>query len=39
MHWNTSDYAYWVVSDLGMPELRDFARLVQQADVETTGRP
>jgi anti-sigma factor RsiW len=38
LHWNTSDYTYWVVSDLGMPELRDFARLVQQADAETTGR-
>lgn len=31
-HWTTSDYAYWVVSDLGIAELRDFAHLVQQAD-------
>lgn len=32
LHWTTPDYAYWVVSDLGTVELRDFAQLVQQAD-------
>jgi len=32
LHWTTTDHAYWVVSDLGPAELRDFARLVQQAD-------
>ena len=32
LHWTTPDYAYWVVSDLGLAELHDFARLVQQAD-------
>ena len=32
LHWATADYAYWVVSDLGLAELHDFARLVQQAD-------
>ena len=32
LHWTTSDYAYWVVSDLGLAELQNFARMVQQAD-------
>ena len=32
LHWNTPAYAYWVVSDLGVIELREFARLLQQAD-------
>jgi anti-sigma factor RsiW len=32
LHWTTPDYAYWVVSDLGLAELHDFARMVQQAD-------
>ena len=32
LHWNTSAYAYWVVSDLGLAELREFAQLLQQAD-------
>jgi len=31
-HWTTSDYAYWVVSDLGTAELGDFVLLVQRAD-------
>lgn len=32
LHWATTDYAYWVVSDLSPAELLDFAHLVQQAD-------
>ena len=32
LHWTTADYTYWVASDLGSPELDDFARLLQQAD-------
>lgn len=32
LHWATADYTYWVVSDLGLAELHDFAQLVQQAD-------
>jgi anti-sigma factor RsiW len=32
LHWTTTDYAYWVVSDLGSAELHNFARMVQQAD-------
>jgi anti-sigma factor RsiW len=32
LHWTTTDYAYWVVSDLGLAELHDFAHMVQQAD-------
>jgi anti-sigma factor RsiW len=37
LHWTTPDYAYWVVSDLGTAELRDFVRLVQRADSTETG--
>jgi anti-sigma factor RsiW len=32
LHWATPIYSYWVVSDLGLVELQDFSRLVQQAD-------
>ncbi len=32
LHWTTSDYVYWVASDLGLPELRDFAGLLQRGD-------
>lgn len=32
LHWNASSYAYWVVSDLGLTELREFSQLLQQAD-------
>lgn len=32
LHWTTPDYAYWVVSDLGWSELREFAQLLQRAD-------
>jgi anti-sigma factor RsiW len=35
IHWTTSDYSYWVVSDLGMTELQEFAGLLQQADTAT----
>jgi len=28
LHWTATDYTYWVVSDLGLVELRDFARMV-----------
>ena len=31
LRWTTPDYVYWVVSDLGMVELDDFAQLVRQA--------
>jgi anti-sigma factor RsiW len=31
LHW-TTNYAYWVVSDLGTAELEEFARLVREAD-------
>jgi len=36
LRWTTPEYAYWVVSDLGMAELHDFAQLVQQADSAAT---
>jgi len=32
MHWATPDYEYWVVSDIGLPELREFAGLLQRGD-------
>jgi anti-sigma factor RsiW len=38
VHWTTSDYTYWAVSDLGMAELHDFVRLVQQGDSATAYR-
>jgi len=31
LQWSTPEYTYWVVSDLGMSELDDFAQLVRQA--------
>jgi len=37
LHWATRDYAYWVVSDLGLPELRDFAGLLQRGDSATAA--
>lgn len=38
LHWTTLDYSYWVVSDLGLPELRDFAALLRRAD-SAAGAP
>jgi len=32
LHWTAGDYTYWAVSDLGLPELEDFASLLRQAD-------
>ena len=32
IHWNTAEYSYWIASDLGLPELRAFAGLLQQSD-------
>ena len=32
LHWTTPEYNYWVASDLGLPELRDFVGLVQRGD-------
>src|SRR5207247_9617468 len=32
LHWTTREYAYWVVSDLGISELRDFAALLARGD-------
>jgi anti-sigma factor (TIGR02949 family) len=28
LHWTATDYTYWVVSDLGLAELHDFAHMV-----------
>src|SRR3989441_11598867 len=32
LHWTTPRYSYWVASHLGLPELRDFAALLQRGD-------
>ena len=32
LHWTTPAYSYWVASDLGLPELRDFAALIEHGD-------
>jgi anti-sigma factor RsiW len=37
LHWATVDYTCWVVSDLGLAELQDFARLMRQADSTARG--
>jgi anti-sigma factor RsiW len=37
VQWTTSEYTHWVVSDLGLAELRDFAQLLQQADSTAAG--
>jgi anti-sigma factor (TIGR02949 family) len=36
LHWTTPGYTYWIVSDLGMAELREFAGLLRQADSAAT---
>ncbi len=38
LHWTTGDYTYWVVSDLGLAELEEFAQLLREAD-STTSAP
>jgi hypothetical protein len=38
LHWATADYTYWVVSDLGLPELGEFAGLLRQTD-SAAGTP
>jgi len=38
LKWTTPDYSYWVVSDLGLPELRAFVGLLRQAD-SAAGAP
>ena len=37
LRWTTPEYAYWVVSDLGLAELNDFAQLLRQADSTVAG--
>ena len=32
LHWTTPAYSYWVASDLGLPELRDFEALLERGD-------
>jgi anti-sigma factor RsiW len=35
LHWTQPDYTYWVVSDLGIVELKEFAGLLRGADSAT----
>jgi anti-sigma factor (TIGR02949 family) len=37
LQWTSTDYVYWVVSDLGTTELTEFAGLLRQADSATTA--
>ena len=37
LQWTSPEYAYWIVSDLGLAELRGFAQLLQQADSAVAG--
>ena len=39
LHWTTPSYTYWVVSDLGLVELQEFQRLLQQADAVAPPPP
>ena len=39
LHWNASDYEYWVVSDLGLQELEQFAALLRQSDAAVSRYP
>jgi anti-sigma factor (TIGR02949 family) len=32
LHWNTGSYVYWLVSDLGLTELTQFAGLLREGD-------
>jgi len=32
LHWTTPEYTYWVASDLGLAELREFTVLLQRGD-------
>lgn len=32
LHWTTPSYVYWVASDLGRPELTEFAGMLRQSD-------
>jgi anti-sigma factor (TIGR02949 family) len=38
LHGTSRDYAYWVVSDLGLAELREFAALLQRGDSAAAPR-
>jgi anti-sigma factor RsiW len=37
LHWTTPEYTYWVVSDLGLAELTEFAQLLRQGDSTASG--
>jgi anti-sigma factor RsiW len=39
LHWTTPEYTYWVASDLGLAELRDFVQLLRGADSTVTAPP
>lgn len=37
LHWTTPENTYWVVSDLGLAELHEFAQLLRQGDSTVSG--
>jgi len=39
LHWNSPDFTYWVVSDLGTTELEEFAGLLKGADSVAASPP
>jgi len=39
LHWNQTDFTYWVVSDLGTTELGEFAGLLKDADSAAATAP
>jgi len=39
LHWTSSGYEYWVVSDLGLQELEQFAALLRQGDAAIARYP
>ena len=39
VHWNGSDFTYWVVSDLGTTELQEFAELLRDGDSAAASPP
>jgi anti-sigma factor RsiW len=37
LHWATPDFVYWVTSDIGLAELREFADMLRLADSTAAG--
>jgi anti-sigma factor RsiW len=37
LHWTTPEYTYWVVSDLGLAELKNFSEMLRNGDSAVRG--